>query len=375
MIKAAFRSSVVRFGIRRFCNNTTNYCKETSDKVRVVHNDVSERDIEAMFDYSVDNEIISDHWDDAMDVIKKSEEVYPSNKPTEEDLLSIRATRPTMTLGSLVNESKTLQSLVDLGVSLHRWDKYGHLGLAAKLDFVRDVAPVIRFLADLGVEHDQIGKILSHSPGILEETEQDLKTRVAYLVSKKFKMPEIAHIVSTAPRWLCFSVRSIDARLGFFQKTFDFVGNEVRAMTLGDPALVTWNGTPDHVKKVIFSYNEEMGFSKEEIKAMTLINPRILKVAKEALLLEQFDLLHNVAKIPHEILAKFPESLLKPKMITKPRILFLESLGRAQFDPNKPNYVSPEMLTINGEEGGDIIFCEKVAKCPVELFDKFQKTL
>ena len=146
-------------------------------------------------------------------------------------------------------------------------------------------------------------------------------------------------------------------------------------MTLGDPALVTWNGTPDHVKKVIFSYNEEMGFSKEEIKTMTLINPRILKVAKDALLLEQFDLLHNVAKIPHEILAKFPDSLLKPKLITKPRILFLESLGRAQFDPSKPNYVSPEMLTVNGEEGGDIIFCEKVAKCPVELYDKFQKTL
>ena len=101
--------------------------------------------------------------------------------------------------------------------------------LLGKLDWeilFRFVCIFHRFLADLGVEHDNIGKILSHGPEILEETEVNLKTRVAYLVSKKFTMDEIAHIVSHSPSWLCYSVRSIDARLGFFQKTFDFVGNE-----------------------------------------------------------------------------------------------------------------------------------------------------
>jgi len=376
MIRTHLMSSVVRLGIRKLCLSTSKSCSEKSNRVDIVYSDVSENDIEAMFDYSVDKEIVADHWDDAMNVIKQSEEVFPPHRPSEHELLKIRATRPTMTLASLVNESQTLQKLVDLGVSLHKWDKYGHLGLAAKLDFERDVAPIVRFVADVGVPPDQIGSVLSQCPNILEETEQDLKTRVAYLVSKKFTLSEIGHIISCSPSWLCHSVRSIDSRLGFFQKTFDFSGDEVRHMTLGLPQLITWAGTPRQVKKVIFSYNEEMGFSKEEIKEMTLHQPTVLWQSKENLVLQQFEILHNEAKIPHEILARFPTSLLTPWWVTKQRLLFLESLGRAQFDPNLPNYVSPEMLTdISGDEYGDVAFCNKVAKCSVELFEKFQKTL
>ena len=114
-----------------------------------------------------------------------------------------------------------------------------------------------------------------------------------------------------------------------------------------------------------------MGFSKEEIKSMTLNCPSVLKRSNEMKVVQQFEILHNSAKIPHEILAKFPESLIEPWYVTKPRLQFLESLGRAQFDPNQPNYVSPAMLT----NKDDAEFCEKVAKCPVDLFDKFQKTL
>jgi len=372
MIRSVLRSRMLcRAGFRGFCEISPPGSKAVTERFKVIYDKVSEDDIEAMFDYSVDRDIISDNWDDAMEVIKKSEEVFPPYKPSESDLQRIRASRPTMTLGSLVNESKTLQNLVDLGVELHWWDKRGHLGLAAKLDFVRDVAPVIRFLADVGVEHDKIGRILTRSPGILEETEADLKTRVAYLASKNFSKSDISNIITSSTSWLCFNVRSIDARLGFFQKTFDFLGSEVRHLTNSLPTLITWVGTPSQVKKNIFSYNEELGFSKEEIKLMTLNYPQILKQKNENLFLTQFEVLHNEAKIPHEILAKFPQSLIKPWVVTKSRLKFLDSLGRAQFDPTKPNYVSPDMLTCDQDED----FCENVAKCSLELFDKFQKTL
>jgi hypothetical protein len=49
-----------------------------------------------------------------------------------------------MTTAALVNDSATLQRLVQLGVSLHSWEQRGHLGLATKLDFITDVAPVVR---------------------------------------------------------------------------------------------------------------------------------------------------------------------------------------------------------------------------------------
>lgn len=366
MIQSILKRILPRIGIRHLANGASG-----KDVTFSVKEKVSEKDIEKMFDYSVEKAIISDHWDDAMEVIRKSEDIFPLTKPSEDDLLNIRASRPTMTLASLVNESNTLQNLVDLGVHLHRWDKNGHLGLAAKLDFARDVAPTVRFLADIGVEHNDVGRILTLCPQILEETEHNLKARVAYLVSKKFEMQDIAHIVTSSPSWLCFNTRSIDARLGFFQKTFDFHGNEVRQMTVGLPSLITWRGTPNHVKKVIFSFNEEMGFSKEEIKKMTLMDPRILKRRNEKEVLIQFELLHNEAKIPHEILCNFPGSLLANWMYTRPRLRFLESLGRAQFDPSKPNYVSPEMLTVDDDQK----FCDEVARCPLELYDKFQLTL
>ena len=58
--------------------------------------------------------------------------------------------------------------------------------LLGKLDWeilFRFVCIFHRFLADLGVEHDKICRILSHVPEILEETEVNLKARVSYLVS------------------------------------------------------------------------------------------------------------------------------------------------------------------------------------------------
>ena len=50
---------------------------------------------------------------------------------------------------------------------------------------------------------------------------------------------------------------------------------------------------------------------------------------------------------------------------------FLTSLGRAQYDPGKPQYVSPAALT----EGSDLEFAENVARSTIQLFNAFLKTL
>ena len=152
-------AGLTRLSRRQFCSlPEENFPARFEVKLTSEKPLVSERDIEAMFDYSVDNvEKISDHWDEAMEVVKKSEEWFPAYRPTERDLEKIRAARPTSTLASLVNDSETLQRLVDLGVELHHWDSRGQLGLAAKLDFMRDVAPTVQFLSDLGLHGADIG--------------------------------------------------------------------------------------------------------------------------------------------------------------------------------------------------------------------------
>lgn len=55
----------------------------------------------------------------------------------------------------------------------------------------------------------------------------------------------------------------------------------------------------------------------------------------------------------------------------KHRIGFLEHIGKAQFDPEKPNYVSFGMIY----EGDDSTFAIKVAKSSVLEFNEYMKCL
>lgn len=75
--------------------------------------------------------------------------------------------------------------------------------------------------------------------------------------------------------------------------------------------------------------------------------------------------------LPRELIIANPDGLITRTIILKERHLFLKSLGRSQYDPHKPNYVSVEMIT----HGDDSVFCQNVAKTPVELYNLFLKTL
>ncbi|XP_023335545.1 transcription termination factor 3, mitochondrial [Eurytemora carolleeae] len=310
-------------------------------------------------------------WESSMDIIKRTEQVLPETKQTEEDLVKIRASRPIASLASIVNESATLQRLVDLGVNLHKWEVRGHMGMAVKLDFTEHVAPKIRFLADLGVHHHKIGIVLSSCPEILETPKEDLVARVAYLASKKFSKTDIAVLIANCPTWLKFSVKGIDGRLGFLQKTFKLTGDQVREVAIRCPRLVLWNNLLKGVREKMFAFYEEMGFSKQEIKSILLQDPGSFMIKSNPALLDQFDLLHNQIGIPHSILVKFPSVLRRSVYTSEGRHKFLTHLHKAQYNPNLPGYVSPAMLA----EGTDEEFCEKVAKCDLLLFQKFLRTI
>ena len=63
-----------------------------------------------------------------------------------------------------------------------------------------------------------------------------------------------------------------------------------------------------------------------------------------------------------------------PLRIQGGRNLFLSfqvKIERNQYDPSKPNYVSPVALA----ETSDDEFCLKYAKVPVNIFNQFLKTL
>lgn len=75
-------------------------------------------------------------------------------------------------------------------------------------------------------------------------------------------------------------------------------------------------------------------------------------------------------KISHDLIASQPDILLHRKRRVEGRHLFLVELNKAQYDPNKPNYISLKTLV----EGNDVDFCTNVAKTSIDTYNLFLKS-
>lgn len=88
-------------------------------------------------------------------------------------------------------------------------------------------------------------------------------------------------------------------------------------------------------------------------------------------MLKTFEYVHRDMEIPLEMIVEIPEVLLCRAFRIKQRHLFLKSLGRIQFDPKKPLYIS----LIDIISGTDAHFSTEVAKSSIQAFNAFLKTL
>ncbi len=200
----------------------------------------------------------------------------------------------------------------------------------------------------------------------------DLGVRINYLQWRKFGKNAIANIISDSKsKWLNFKVLEIDARLGYIQKDFGLNAKLTREIVTKEPNLVIWEGTPNQIRYNKLALQVDLGFDRNEIKAMVVNNPEIFFAKDTDYLIDIFEVLHNEAGIPHELLAKFPSALTAEAIPTRSRLKFLQKLGRDQFDPTKPNYVSPGVLAVSD----DLEFCAKAAKVHVGLYNQFLQTV
>lgn len=273
------------------------------------------------------------------------------------------------TLADYIDHSKTLQKLVQLGVDLSKIEKHPDVAnLLLRLDFEKDIKQILLFLKDLGLEDNQLGPFLTKYYAIFSEDLENLKTRIAYLQSKNFSKTDIARMVKNAPFLLSFSVERLDNRLGFFQKELELNVKKTRDLVVRLPRLLT--GSLEPVKENMKVYHLELGFKHNEIQHMVIKIPKILTANKRKLT-ETFDYVHNVMSIPHHIIVKFPQLFNTRVFKIKERHLFLVYLGKAQYDPAKPNYVSLDKFVSFPDE----VFCKEIAKASVNDFEKFLKTL
>lgn len=297
----------------------------------------------------------------------------PLQPVSEEEAIQIEA-HPLLPLSSFtlrdyVDHSETLQKLVQLGVDLSKIEKHPDVAnLLLRLDFEKDIKQILLFIKDVGLEDNQLGPFLTKNYAIFSEDLENLKTRVAYLQSKNFSKTDIARMVKNAPFLLSFSVERLDNRLGFFQKELELSVKKTRDLVIRLPRLLT--GSLEPVKENLKVYRLELGFKHNEIQHMVTRIPKILTANKRKLT-ETFDYVHNVMNIPHHIIVKFPQVFNTRVFKIKERHLFLAYLGKAQYDPAKPNYVSLGKFVSIPDE----VFCEEIAKASVNDFEKFLKTL
>ncbi|XP_049607058.1 transcription termination factor 3, mitochondrial isoform X3 [Syngnathus scovelli] len=262
-----------------------------------------------------------------------------------------------------------LVKLVQLGVNLCKLEQRPNVGsMLLRLVFDKDVAPRLLFLKGIGVDDSHLGYVVTRNPLVLTEDLENLQARVNYLKSKKFTAENVASMVSRAPYLLNFSVKRLDNRLGFYQQQLGLNAANTCNIVARLPRLLC--GSLEPVKENLKVCEIELGFKTNEIQHMVLAVPKILTGNKRKLT-QIFDFLHNTMKVPHHLIAKFPQVFNNKLLRIKERHLFLQYLERAHYDPDQSSYVSLERLT----SSPDATFCTEVALATLEDFYVFQKTL
>lgn len=224
------------------------------------------------------------NWEQEMEQIIEEEEHEKRRSilaPVEDEskIYAEPMLRPSFNLAAYVQKSETLQQFIKLGVNLNRLDKLNVGQFIANLDFKRDVeAHILLLTKDIGVPIEQLGNFFTKNPRILKESLDDIQVRVNYLELKRFTRDEIVTIITRNPFWLSHSTRDIDERLGFFQKHFRLIGNEVRLLTVSCPKLITYDMV--EVQKISFSVREECTFTEDEVRQLVLKCPKIWMMRK-----------------------------------------------------------------------------------------------
>ncbi|XP_071757663.1 transcription termination factor 3, mitochondrial isoform X1 [Centroberyx gerrardi] len=294
--------------------------------------------------------------------------------------LSVSSALPpaSTSLRDYVDKSETLSKLVQLGVNLWKLEQRPNVGsMLLRLDFQADVAPRLLFLKEIGVEDSRLGYILSHNPFILTEDLDNLQARyplplcfgrVNYLRSRKFSSESVASMVSRAPYLLNFSVKRLDNRLSFYQQQLGLSAPKTRDIVARLPRLLC--GSLEPVKETLKVCKIELGFKENEIQHIVATVPKVLTAHKKKLT-QIFDYLHNTMKVPHHLIGKFPQVLNSKFLRIRERHLFLQYLGKAQYDPSQPSYISLDRLVSLPDD----VFCTEVASATLDDFNLFQKTL
>lgn len=310
---------------------------------------------------------------DYRDTLKEDSVLSPFSTVNEEQKLFLEELKPpikkSFNLAAYVNESKTLQELIKLGVSLYDIENtnYSAAQYYLTLDFEIDCLEHIRFLRKNGLQEKNVGRFITEFPMVFKEHIDDLQTRINYLEAKGFTKKTISRAINTSAVILSLPTKSLDFKLGQMQIELQLPAHVLRKIVVKHPQTVLH--PVGQIRLTNFVLIEEFGFKIDEMHKILEAQPKLLDIIRPVLI-ERLDLVHNTIGLSHEMIVKFPGLITGPKLDIKHRSDYLKTLKRNQYDPSKPLYVPPSALYDISDE----VFCTKYAKTNLDDYKLFLKS-
>uniref|UniRef100_A0A1I8EF60 Uncharacterized protein n=1 Tax=Wuchereria bancrofti TaxID=6293 RepID=A0A1I8EF60_WUCBA len=289
-----------------------------------------------------------------------------------------------------VNHLPVLQILVELGMDLFEVDSVTHIGRKlVKLDWENGVRPKLVWLIhQVGMPINDVGSYLTRNPYFLLQDLENMKrslkfssfhayynspnrrimfyVRLNYLYTKRLTKAKILKIVKNNRFWLNTDVKTTDARLGWIQKTFDLTGDEMRQLIITESRIIMYGVGP--LERLVTMLNEEMEFTKEEVKAILLKDPRVFMMEPNALQ-KTYNYLRFTVHISNMQICEWPLCLRFTIGAIRRRHEFLVLLHKADYNEGSPNYVHLRSLL----QPSDQNFAVNVAHTYLNVYNAFLK--
>ncbi|CAL8073358.1 unnamed protein product [Calicophoron daubneyi] len=236
-------------------------------------------------------------------------------------------------LAAYVPRSYTLTQLVKLGVDLSKIESVpGVANMLVKMDFHSSIEPVLWKLSDLGFSLNQIARVLTVFPKILQVPLGEIERRIFYFLERGFNQAFVVDMLHRYPLVLQLTSIEVDRQLGEVQTLFHLTVQQVRTVVTSVPNVIL-----HPISKIKDNYvilTKMIGFSPESSKEMVLVSSKLLITDRERLL-KNFAFMHSQLDLSLQSIQMWPSVLSAAPQILEQRATFLVRRGLFQPDPMK----------------------------------------
>ena len=241
-----------------------------------------------------------------------------------------------------VHSTTHLQLLVGLfGVYLESIEKKNNddwKRILLRADLKLDVFPrfhVLQKFASISVL--DFGQIITKCPNVLESPIENISRLLSHFEQTGFASDQIKSMIVKRPSIMLLLPTSIENSQIALQIMTELTPGQINSLIWRNPNLL--EADFDKISDVRNVFRDQFLFSLSDFQKLILRCPSVLSTRRDTLV-EKFVYLNREMQISNDLIADSGEVFSNSIFNIRALHLYLKSLNRAQFDPEKPLYVS-----------------------------------